>query len=383
VRSAFGRCAALGLLLISSAARVSAQTDVTVQLDARPRRATAPENRLAPTALLPWENWAGARSLALTRLEVVPDRMDEAVGWADHAGRAGLEFVNHQAQTERVRIVVQLPGGLWRVDAALVPGAVDANGVTPAALPHTPTALWRMESAMLPDDGALTKSVSVPAGGALFLRWVETGAAALDARKAVQHALWATDNSALQDRVSGALMPVSDTLDILPILVGRGDRAKITRRIHTALLATAKAQALWENGNGTALTARDAPFAALVTALSEISCAAFNLVPEQAIVPSTHGGSDIRVTLTNAGGRSVGLVALGIEHRDGGPSSDLTVFRSLGPGATVAARFPAADPSGVRGIVQFISDMGAATVPAAPEPPAADSAGPAAESANP
>ncbi len=331
-------------------------------------------NHATPLSLSPWEGWASADQGSMSWPDVSPDKTFDAIGWTDHAHRGGLGFVNSRTQQVRVRMTIRLPVGLWRVEAALVPGAIEPGGGYAKTLPtDTPPSLWRMEGILRSSESDTIKTLDVPPGNALYLRWTETGAAALDARRTVRRALWTTADSALQDRVSGALAPVDDILDALPTLVERGDRARITRRIHTALLATAKAQALWENGRGLAIDEPDAPFADLVTALSEIACANFDLVPSQTLVPANGSNpAHLNVTLTNAGTRTVPLVALGVEHTSGGhQSSDLSVSRALAPGGTVTKSFPiAGDPTDVRGIVQFISDYGAATVAAAPVPPA-------------
>jgi len=330
------------------------------------------DHEMAP-ALIPWETWAGAHCPTYGP-DITPEDATTAVGWMS-ANCGGLSVANARSHTIRLRMAAHLNPGLWRIEAAMVPGALDTNGVAVQTLPaDNPPSLWRMEGALLSTDGALAKTVDLPSGCALYVRWIETGDAALTARKAVRQALWTTTNSALQDRVSGALSPVDDILDTLPLLVERGDRARITRRIHTALLATAKAQALWENGRGLAIDDPDAPFADLVTALSEIACAAFNLVPSQSLVPAAGATpAHLNISLTNSGTRTVPLVALGVEHTGSGHAvSDLSVSRALAPGGSVSKSFPiVGDPTDVRGIVQFVSDYGAATVAATPTPPPA------------
>ena len=367
--------ALLALTSATSLAHAVPIPTVTVRFDASQPTSAAGDAPITPPVSARFAHWARLDADTPAAATAEPEGAAVVRGTGDHTGHAGLSVANPSAGEVEVRVVARLPQGLWRADAALVDAASSA---APRA-----SRLWRMESVLLSGTGTTRKGVLLEPGQSLFIRWTETSAAASDARKAVRRALWTTDNGALQDRVSGALTPVDEILDAMPLLIERGDRARMTRRVHTALLATAKAQALWENGRGIALTDRDAPFAALLTALSEISCAAFNLVPAQTVLSVPGAESSVRITLTNAGGRSVGLVALGIERLVGGSNSDLTVYRSLAPGATVTTRFPTSDPALVRGIVQFISDMGAATIPASPAPPTVECAGAASEAADP
>ena len=311
------------------------------------------------------EHWARIGPENFRLPETSPEKVVEAVGASDGNTSAGLEIVNPTAEPVRLRLETVLPEGLWAVDAAL------GVGVAESASAPSPLRLWRMESVLRSSDGLNVKQIEVPAGAALFMRWTETVVQAGQARQQARVACWHSDNHTMQNRVAPALDSIENTLETLSVLVERGDRAKIIKRVHTALLATAKAQAVWQNWREPTAEGEDRAFEALTTALSEVSCAACNLVPSQTMIPGEDGKSlRVRLSLTNAGKQAIPLVSLGLVRRkDGTPSSDRTVFRGLAPGAQVAATFALSDEGEAVGNIQFICGMGAAVVFARPAAP--------------
>jgi hypothetical protein len=374
-------------------AQTGAQTPpvqtVTVRFDAAgpedPARSLAASNRQIPTTLIPWERWAFTAPNSPAPVSILPSATPERAVWlvgvTDRATRAGLEIQNVANSPLTVRVEACLPRGLWRTDAALLSGVIEPVAGRPGEraftreLSGTPV-LWRMESVLRPSAGTTVKSVRLLPGQVMFLRWTETVTQAAQARQRARAACAQSDNGIMQERVSAVLENIGRTLDALPTLVGRGDRTKIVRRTHAALLATGKAQAVWQNWREPAAEDQDAAFGDLTAALSEVSLAACNLVPSQSVVASGDGGTAaarVRVSLTNAGTRTIPLVSLGLARRtDGTLSSDRTVFRSLTPGRNVTATFTVpggGSPDDAPALIQFISDNGAAVVPARPAPP--------------
>jgi hypothetical protein len=343
---------------------------VAVSMDGRVTVGMPASARLtfqASDSLEPWAKWAYLREGAAFNPDGFPEE-GSVTGIASHGGRhIGLLLHNTGMGPCTVRLETYLPQGLWRVEAALI--AVDETGEA-----VTSAKLWRMESILRPASGATpAKMLGIPPGHYLALRWTETGALAFDALKAARGAAQASGNIVMRKRVLSALEGVGDALETVPTLVGRGDREKIGRKIHSALLATGKAQALWQNWRELERGGGDAAFEELNLALSEVSCAAFNLVPHQNIVMDENGVATVKLTLTNAGKNTVPLVALGLaetKSADGlPPASTLSVFRNLKPGAQVGARFRVTDGALAKGIVQFVSRMGTAVVAACPVAP--------------
>ena len=336
-----------------------ADTPVVVGFDTTaPGKPATGDGVAAPLAR--WGGLVGDGVRACT-VDTPPDMVCR--GGVGGAGQWGLWLENRRPAPVTVAADLLLRAGLWRVEAGLA-GAVEV----PMPLP-VETRYWRMESLLQRETGVTRKTLTVPAGQVLVVRGFETGAAAQAAREAVFAACEKSQNAVMRERVVGPLRPVGEAIEALPALVRRGDRAAVSKRVHTALLATAKAQAVWQNWRDEAIAGGDAAFALLIAALSEVSCAAFNLVPSQTVV----GADKVRVSLTNAGARTVPLIALGVGRREAGGAAtragNLTVFRNIGPGRTVSEIFSPPDPKNAGGIVQFISDMGAATVPAQPDSP--------------
>lgn len=320
-------------------------------------------------ALLPWLKWIG-QSGSGGGSGITPDGVEDTLTATASCTpqRIGLLLHNSGSVPRTVCMNFALPQGLWRADAALIPAVPSAEGTASAKL-------WRMESVLRAVPGKSAKTLTVPAGHYLALRWAETGSEADDALQAARAAATESSNEVMKKRVLAALSPAEDALNLLPALVGRGDREKIGRKVHAALLATGKAQALYQNWREVGNDEGDMAFDNLTLALSEISCAAFNLVPRQSVMVEENGTTTVRVTLTNAGKKTVPLVALGVSkaRNDGNtaPSStsELSVFKALKPGASVSAKFSVSNTTLAKGIVQFISRMGAAVIAACPPSP--------------
>jgi hypothetical protein len=118
----------------------------------------------------------------------------------------------------------------------------------------------------------------------------------------------------------------------------------------------------------------DAAFTRLTSAFSEISAAMGNLVPAEAVITGKDGvTSEVRVSVTNAGQKTVPFVTLALpasaDAAQAVVESRRRAFRNIAPGATVSARF-AITPSSAEpaSTVQFIQGVGAAVVTAAPPP---------------
>ncbi len=350
----------LGLLLLLPAL-CRAETGATVFLDATaaPGAASSPQNIPRDTDAA-WARWARldkGRALTATTAS-----RGLSVRASRFPGGIGIAIANNSGtDAARLRFTVRLPRGLWRMDAALLSPS--------AALPPLAVRTWRMESALLPAAGPAVKTVSVRSGQTLFVRVTET---LVTARAALGEALEAgrASGSAMSGRVARALAPVEQSLDGLPPLVAKGNRAGITKKVHRALLSAAQAQAQWKNERGGTLVSGDEAFDSLMTALSEISCAACNLVPDQTEVVGAGGARSLRISVTNAGSRTVPLLSLGISEEGFAATTepgDVTVFRQIAPGSKVAATFAVTGPA-VHGMVQFIQGMGAAVVPVLPGP---------------
>lgn len=349
------------LLALFLAAPSRAEIAATVALDAiLLPGGEPPSERPFPNVPASWLRWARMEGGA-PLVPVIAPASALSGRAARFPGGLGLLLTNTAGEPVRVRIEATVPAGLWRVDAA----ARDGNGEGAAAR------TWRMESALRPKPGLLSKSVLLPPGQTLLLRVTETVAGAEAASAAATAAKNAASADFLRAEVERALEPVAGAIAALAALVRGGDRGKIATRAHRALLAVAGAQVLWKNGRPDDLAAQDAAFDDLMTALSEVSLAACNLVPSQTEIVGADGKRSLRVGVVNAGSRTVPVVALGLRQAGDGPSgaepADAKVYAALVPGETVSATF--ADESGAgRGVVQFILGMGAAVVPASPLP---------------
>ena len=339
--------AALTLLFLLPLARAETAASVAVDATAAPQTAMSPAP--LPDALQKWGHWVhldDGKPLA----PLAPPGLTAAA--SRFPGGVGVVVTNTSEQAVPFHVDILLPAGLWRAEAALV-GAAETDNRS-----------WRMESALRRERGVVSKPLTLQSGQTLCLRMTETVAGAQAAYRAAAVAKEATDNTWMRGRVARALGPVGGVLNVLPTLVARGDRTRIVKLVHRALLTAAQAQALWDNTRGSSATARDNDFDHLMTALSEISCAAYNLVPGQSATTDARGDHSVQITVTNAGTHTVPLVSLGVQTVN--DSVNRRVFGSLTPGEHIAATFAATDET--RGIIQFILGMGAAVVPAAPLP---------------
>ena len=344
------------LLSLTSGARAGVVT-ANVTVDATVT-ATRTIQATVSEALVPWVGWARMDKV-VPFAPAVP--ADSAVsGWAARQpGAVGAALTNAGEEAARVRVSLRLGPGLWRLEAALV----DKE----AASPRT----WRMESVLQSGAGPAVKQMMIPAGHTLFLRITNTVAAARAAFRSAVAAKEQAQTDFLKGRVARPLNPIGGALGTIGALVLRGKRDEVARKAHRALLAAAQAQAVWKNGRSGELAPQDAVFADLMTALSEVSLAACNLVPSQTRTTAADGAPALQVSVTNAGRRTVPLVSLGVDAVAGDPrvleATSLGVFRSLAPGEKVTKTFRV-DSAGMRGVVQFVQGMGAAAVPAAPLP---------------
>lgn len=329
--------------------------------------ATLAGKLLLTEALAPCGRWAYMESEGAPTVPEITGLEGVQAAVVSRTGRAGLLVRCPGDTPTRVRVETYLPAGLWRGEAALI--ATEALG---GEVRQSDARCWRMESVLRTNHGRTVKTLTVPAGQVLALRWTETGTAAYSALRAARTVVRGSENEILAGRVLGALQTVEQSLEAIPSLVEKADREKICRKVHTALLAVGKAQALWQNGLDTGPGYSDVAFDGLTNALSEISCAAYNLVPRQVSIVTRDGKPAVTVTVTNAGNRTVPLIALGLSEagEEGAmASSDLSVHRSLRPGASVTARFRVPDAHAARGIIQFITRMGTAVIAACPTMP--------------
>ena len=261
---------------------------------------------------------------------------------------------------ERVRLEVRLPRGVWRVDAALL-----KEGEAPRR--------WRMQSVWQKTPGVAVKLVTVPAGETLTLRFTETVAAAARAHKAASAYQEVGGKTYGGASVKTTLARVGDALNGMPALIAGGKRDPLVKKAHVALLAAAQAHAMCQNARQATLSESEPAFDALLETLSEISCAAHGLVPRQTVLVDADGKETVQVSLTNAGGKTVPLVAIGLapDQSAGSLPTQQMIFYKLKPGKQVAARFPggrSGEAAEVRGAVQFNVGMGTAVVLARPEP---------------
>ena len=259
-----------------------------------------------------------------------------------------------------VRLEARLARGLWRVDAAF-----QKDGEAPRR--------WRMQSVWQKAPGTASKSLTIPPGETLTLRFTETVTAAVRASRAAQAHEWVGGKTYGGASVRSALARVREALNGMPVLLSGGKRDAMAKKAHAALLAAAQAQAICQNAKGASLYEREPAFDELLESLSEISCAAHNLVPSQSRVTNSNGSEQIRLTLTNAGGKTIPLVALGLspDRTAGKLPTQQTIFHKVTPGKQVTALFPATAVEGggeVAGAVQFNIGMGTAVVLARPVP---------------
>lgn len=283
--------------------------------------------------------------------------------------------VRNEAQTAAtVKVALRdVPRGLWRVDAAVWEGSSgEAAGTTSPRR-------WRLESTLIKTaTGYTSKTLTLAPGQMLVLRWQESvvaAKAAFSRSRGAAREVWS-------EQMEDAFDTVNAALNSFPNLIARADRKRIATKAHRAVLAAATAQALWANemAEGGDEGSGEDVFNDLVIALSEISCAAHNLVPRQIVLVDRDGQpAALRVTLTNAGTRTIPLVALGVAPSDEALDASergavgaarrqppQTVFHGVRPGKQVGATFRVKGAEAARGIVQFIVSMGAAVVPVTP-----------------
>ncbi len=290
--------------------------------------------------------------------------------------RVGVMLTNLTEQAVAVRLDTRLGSGLWRVEAAVFQAptgdtVLPAEGQPPVE-PIGESRTWRMESVLRATPGASVKKLSLRAGQTLFLRWAETTREAARSLQAVQKQTASVGVRTYSgESVPHALGRVEDIIASLPDLVAKNKRDEITKRVHRALLTTAQAEAMAQNAQQATIDERDNGFDDLTRALSEISCACWNLVPRQ-VRDDKNGVPGLRVSVTNGGSRTVPLLSLALSGVTGGEAKNARpAFRGVAPGATVSARFPLKgdDVATACGVVQFIVNMGAASVLAVPPAP--------------
>lgn len=353
-RSALAAVLAAPLFVFARSARAQDTVAATVSVDASsaaasaPRPGTAPESATAGTL---WTKWARLDSGTATAPSIAP--ADAATGRAAFVpGQSAAVFITNPSAEKSLRVTVatKVGRGLWRVDAAIL----DKDGVDARA--------WRMESAWRPTPGSVRKTVLLRPDQILILRLTETVSAArlalADVRRTVEGA---SSAASVKRRVQNALAPVGECVATMDGLIGKSDAVPMAKKTHRALLATAQAQALWKNNQD----AEDQAFEDLLTALSEVSCAAYNLVPRQTTVVDAAGRTTWRVAVKNAGKRTVPLVSIGLR---GEASNASSVFGQLGPGEEVAATLRPKAIATAQGVIQFILNAGSAVVAASPVP---------------
>lgn len=338
---------------------------VTVVWDTTAARPVNTEEVLG--TLAPWNEWTRQNAPIFVPRITSPSG-SSVTGWAcSRLGGMGLCVSNTSPHAIRLRLEEHLSPGLWRTEAALVQTQQNAKVVR----------MWRMESVLRPSAAGMTvKYLPLPPEQTLFLRTMETLSEAQSAFRAVQAQNTGESVTTYSGvSVPGALVRIGAVVGTLPVLAVRNNRREIVKRVHRALLMTAQAEAMAQNAQNATLADRDVVFDRLTTALSEVSCAAYNLVPRQVLEAEQDGTPILRLSLTNGGSRTAPLVSLGGESDEGsGARTPRAVFRNVAPGATVSARLrlpqsgaPAA--ASFRGMVQVIESMGAAVFAAQPAGP--------------
>lgn len=366
--------------------------------------AVATPTPMPPAGLEPWQHWAhldDSGTPAAFRISVPGVVVGRAARFL-HGEGALLTNVTDKPIT--LRVGARLDTGLWRVEAALAAPRLPApESISDSAQPRDeiapsptppPAAVraWRMESVFLSQAGTSYKSVHLGPGETLIVRWTDTIAEADAACRAARHSPAAAGGPTTYTgvTVARALERAADQIGQIEALAARGRRADMVKRAQSALLIAAQAQAMARNRDDAGDSGEDggdAIFTRLTAALSEVSCAACNLIPAETAVTDANGAVvAVRVSVTNGGSRTIPSVSLALPQPGdgtglGAPGSERTVFRSLAPGATVTASFPVAQQAAgaspdtgstagptSRAIVQFILDMGAAVVPTGTAP---------------
>ena len=266
--------------------------------------------------------------------------------------QVGVCAVSTSDKPASLRLDTRLGGGLWRGEAALL----NRDGAAKT---------WRMESALRTGPGAAVKVLPLGPGQSVALRWTETVQAAQAAVQALQTGTASLGVSTYSGaNVPGVLASVDNLLTDVPYLVEKNKRPEIVKKIHRALLLLAQAEAMSQNAKIAPRDVPDAAFDDVTLALSEVSCAAWNLVLRQSI-ETANGVPVLRVTLTNGGSRTLPVVSLSAMGVTGAKAKNARpVFRSTPPGASVSAQFALlpGDEKTARGAAQWIVDMGAARI---------------------
>jgi hypothetical protein len=400
---------------------------------AQPSAADSTGEAVATPALDAWRRWAHLDPGDSFGLSGYPDGI--VVARADRCAHgAGAIVTNVSTHSVCLHLGTHLDAGLWRVEAALATpaaaaaamsgaatigpltvappsdgaGGGDANedgsdaaaGAEPPGRSTAPPTVavasvrsWRMESVFLSHPSDAYKSVQLDPGETLIVRWTETVADA-DAACRIARGCDAAHGGPVTYTgvtIAQALARAADLIGEAEVMTLRGKRSEIVRRAQDALLLVAQAQAMARNREDSVPEDdSDAALSRLTESLSEVSCAACNLVPaETAITDSSGVMVAVRVSLTNGGPYTIPSVSLALPMPGdaaglAAPGLDGTVFRSVAPGATVTARLPVERTASVkptpassvigasgpvsRTIVQFILGMGAAVIPAGPAP---------------
>ena len=318
----------------------------------------------AASAITPLEKWAGFGSDGASKPIVFasdpPGLLSVRAVRNAQTRQVGICLTNPTNKPAKITLDTRLGSGLWRGEAASVTKNESSDGAG--------ATVWRMESALRSVPGAVIKTLPLAAGQTLALRFSETVQAAQTALHDLQTrtaSLGVTTYSG--ENVPNVLGNVDNLLANLPIIIEKNNRPDVVKRTHRALLLLAQAEAMSQNAQQAARDASDAAFDAVTLALSEISCAAWNLVLRQTI-ESAGDKQVLRVTLTNGGSRVLPVVSLSASGvSDLSTKNARPVFRSVSPGTSVSARFVLlpGDEKTARGVAQWIVEMGAASVYAA------------------
>lgn len=372
------RLLSCGLFLLSFCLSITGvrAADVPVSVLVEGSSASDASARLATSsAVEPWLSWGRMGTDASVFTPKVLPRDAAQAQASRSSGEVGVMVV---APTEvegvQAKAAAQLEAGLYRVAAVVIE---PLNESDPNRLPGTRN--WRMESVLLPKPGVNAKTVRLRPGVTLIVRWTETISEARSILQAARRTESAQGGPTTYTGVTiaKALGQVSRLLGEVQTLTARGNRPELIRRTHRALLYIAQAQAMARNRPGSVPGDEDeAAFTRLTVAFSEISAAAGNLVPAEAVTPGKDGvPAEVKVSLTNAGRKPIPFVTLSLPASEDAAQAAMEsrrrVFRGVAPGATVSARFPvSSSPSAPApgSTVQFIQGVGAAVINAAPPP---------------
>lgn len=287
----------------------------------------------------PWRGWApleGTRVVAFCNapiLSVYAVRVPQG---------AALLIANHAEARTPFRVQVRLPRGVYTADRLVF----DMQNA------ETPTHIERLESVVLAGDARLTKPGQLEPGHAAVYRFLNRGARAEAAFRAVKEQIRPFAGSCPREfqKLMAPLHECEDHVAALSSGITPDLRYAALPNIHRALLTVSHAQTLCQNFRnegrlgGEGAGALEDALNQLENELVALSAGCLNLVPDMAVTAPDLARPAVRqvtIALTNAGGRSVSFVRIGADAPTGSTvqPAEQAMFGAVRPGETVRATF--------------------------------------------